>query len=195
MSDQISTLGVGPIRIGDLLRPVSAAKSNWHITDGTFDFTPRGNSFQSEEQLKDLVSSQAQGGLVLEYISKTIEKPNSGFESDPDYLEALRRRRPLEGRLIAVHRIRRTPRRLQDVLGPEKFEKLQRTWDRSGARNRWSVAFPVIETFAILEPPDAKTLLGDDAYERLFNHQAIGLRPLTDADRAALADLLVLISP
>lgn len=180
------------LRIGDLPRPIVAAKSNWDVADVSLDFTPRSASLQSREALRSSVARQAQGGLIIEYISKSLqEDPNPGFESDPDYLAMLKRREKITGKLIAVHRIRASARPLSDVIGKDTYEKLQNAWDKSGLRNRWSVAFPIIESFDIIDPPDAETVLGANSYRRIFRHLAAGLRPLTGDEPAALADLVV----
>ena len=142
--------------------------------------------------MRSSVAKQAGGGLIVEYISKTVqEKPNPGFENDPDYLAMLQRREKVAGQLIAVHRIRSSARPLSDIIGKVAYEKLQNAWDKNGSRNRWSVAFPIIESFAIVDSPDADTVFGPDSYRRIFRHLASGLRPLTGDERAALADLVV----
>jgi 5-methylcytosine-specific restriction protein A len=136
------------------------------------------------------VARQAQDGYVLDYITRTIERPNAGFESDPEYLRNLEEHAPVAGRLIAVHRLRPGSGRSQrEIIGAAAFERLQDMWARDGNRCRWSVAFPIIESYDIENPPDASDVFGPASYRRLFAHPATLLRPFTYEDRTKLADL------
>jgi 5-methylcytosine-specific restriction protein A len=43
----------------------------------------------ARESCRSTVARQAHDGYVIEYISRTIERPNPGFEDDPEYLQEL----------------------------------------------------------------------------------------------------------
>jgi 5-methylcytosine-specific restriction protein A len=141
------------------------------------------------------VARQARNGYVVEYISRTIEKPNPGFENDPVYLQDLEERAPLAGRLIAVHRLRPSARALREIIGSTSFERLQDIWARDGNRHRWSVAFPIIESFAIIDRPYASEVFGAESYQKLLAHASALLRPLDVNQREALADLTIISRP
>ena len=70
------------------------------------EFTPRDGSTYARATCETAVVRQARGGYVLDYVTRSIESPNAGFESDPEYLRDLELHAPLAGRLIAVHRLR-----------------------------------------------------------------------------------------
>jgi 5-methylcytosine-specific restriction enzyme A len=90
-----------------------------------------------------------------------------------------------------VHRLRATARPLVQILGDEEFEHLQDMWAQGGNRNRWSVAFPIVESYRIPGCPKANAVLGDESYARLYAHPSATLRPLNDLERVAIADLEV----
>lgn len=62
-------------------------------------------------------------------------------------------------------------------------------WAQGEKRWRWSVAFPIVETYDITGRPKARAVLGDTGYRRLFQRSSATLRVLNDEERAALADL------
>jgi 5-methylcytosine-specific restriction protein A len=68
-------------------------------------------------------------------------------------------------------------------------------WARDANRCRWSVAFPIIESYDIENRPDAADVFGPADYRRLFAHPSTLLRPLSDEDRAKLAALLITSRP
>jgi 5-methylcytosine-specific restriction protein A len=68
-------------------------------------------------------------------------------------------------------------------------------WARGGNRYRWSVAFPIVDTFDIVEQPEASDVFGADIYRQLFAHASLSLRPLDDNQREALADFDVVSRP
>ncbi len=88
-----------------------------------------------------------------------------------------------------MHRLRATARPLIQILGEQQFERLQDMWAQGGNRNRWSVAFPIIESYRISGRPKAKAMLGEEGYSRLYAHSSATLRPLNDAERIAIANL------
>ncbi len=181
------------MRISDLPQPVTAAKSHWLPGDRSLDFTPTDGSTNARAACASAVVRQAHEGYVLDYITRTIERPNAGFESDPQYIRDLEQHAPVAGRLIAVHRLRPGSARSQrEIMGDTAFERMQDMWARDGSRCRWSVAFPIVESYHIENPPDASDVLGPASYRRLFAHPATLLRPLADEDRAKLADLTLI---
>jgi 5-methylcytosine-specific restriction protein A len=126
---------------------------------------------------------------VLEYITETFGKPNPGFERHPRYLEDRERHKSLAGRLIAVHRLRPSSRPLLEILGADEFNGLQDIWDQGGKRSRWSVAFPIVESFEIIGHPRAKEVFSQESYSRVYQHSSGTLRPLNDSEREQLAHL------
>jgi hypothetical protein len=96
---------------------------------------------------------------------------------------------------VTIFRLRPGSGRSQrQIIGDAAFERLQDMWARDGNRCRWSVAFPIIESYDIENLPDASDVLGPASYRRLFAHPSTLLRPLTDEDRAKLADLALIPS-
>src|SRR5262249_50662905 len=85
---------------------------------------------------------------------------------------------------------------LQKIVGDEEFKWLQDTWAK-GRRNRWSVAFPIVESYEIVGRPKAKDVLPSAVFERVFHNQSATLRPLDEAARAAIAGLEIrrLVAP
>jgi 5-methylcytosine-specific restriction enzyme A len=135
------------------------------------------------------IQRQFGGGYVIEYITEKFGEPNPGFEADPQYLAEREAHKDLAGKFIAVHRLRATARPLIEILGEEQFERLQDMWAQGGNRHRWSVAFPIIESYRVNDRPKAKAVLVDNSYVRLYAHSSATLRPLNDTERAAIADL------
>lgn len=126
---------------------------------------------------------------MIEYITETFQKPNPGFEDDPVYIADRNAHAERAGRFIAVHKLRTTSRPLEQILGPEEYKLLQDMWAQGAKRFRWSVAFPIVQSFQINDPRKAKEILGPDAYSRLYAHSSATLRPFNDAERALIADL------
>lgn len=62
-------------------------------------------------------------------------------------------------------------------------------WAEGGNRRRWSVAFPIIESYDITSRPRANEVFSVDAMQRLFAHPSATLRPLNDEERLAIANL------
>jgi 5-methylcytosine-specific restriction protein A len=85
--------------------------------------------------------------------------------------------------------LRATSRPLIEILGQQEFELLQDMWAQDGNRNRWSLAFPVIESYRVDDGRKAKAILGEKSYARLYAHSSATLRPLNDVERAAIVDL------
>ena len=152
-------------------------------------FTPRDASLTAREQCRSAVNAQFGNGYVIEYVTLNFGDPNPGFESDPVYLSEKETHRKAAGKFVAVHRLRSSPRPLRDILGDREFERLQDIWASNGKRYRWTVAFPIIESYAILEPPRANAVLAPESMRRLFGHPSGTLRPLNDAERSQITEL------
>ena len=88
------------MRVADLPLAVKAAKSNWVPADRSLDFTPTDGTLNARETCRSAVARQAHESYVVEYISRTIEKPNPGYEQSPEYLQEMERRAGLGGKLI-----------------------------------------------------------------------------------------------
>jgi 5-methylcytosine-specific restriction enzyme A len=85
--------------------------------------------------------------------------------------------------------LRPTARPLRVILGDADFEKLQDMWAEDGKRRRWSVAFPIVESYDIPTRPFAHDVFTPDAMRRVFAHPSATLRPLNDNERAEIAKL------
>lgn len=177
------------MRISDLLAPVTSAKADWLVATTWIGFTPSANGSRAVAQCQATINRQMAGGYVLEYITKGIERPNPGHERDPEYLEDMKAHAPNAGRLVAVHRLRPSSRPLPEIIGKTEYEELQDRWDESGGRRRWSVAFPIVESWDIVAKPLAKDILGQAGYDRLIKHSSSTLRPLNEDEQASIAGL------
>lgn len=177
------------IRVQDLPAPITASKADWLAGTTWIGFSPPSGDLASRNECTRTIQRQFGTGYVIEYITEQFSVPNAGFENDAAYLAEREAHRELAGRFIAVHRLRYSSRSLETILGPEEFKRLQDMWAQGGKRWRWSVAFPIIESYRIVGRPRAKEVLGDESYRRLFAHSSATLRPLKDAERAALANL------
>jgi 5-methylcytosine-specific restriction protein A len=178
-----------PIRVRDLPAPVTACKSDWLPGTSWIGFTPTDDDLTARNKCQSTIRRQFQKGYVIEYITEKFGDPNPGFESSPEYLTERKNHKNVAGRFIAVHKLRATSRPLEVILGAKRFNNIQDMWAQDGKRNRWSVAFPIIESYEIEGRPEAKVVLGDAAYRRLFAHSSATLRPMNDIERAAIQDL------
>jgi len=182
------------MQVRDLPRPVTAAKADWLAGTTWMGFTPRSPSLSSRNQCTSAVQAQFGRGFVLEYVTAHFGRPNPGFETDPRYVEERERHRSMAGRLVALHRLRWSARRLPEIVGPDEYERLQDMWAQ-GDRMRWSVAFPIIESYEIVGWPEARRVFGAEAYRRLFAHPIGLLQPLVASEQALLADLPIRRQP
>jgi 5-methylcytosine-specific restriction enzyme A len=179
------------LKIKDLSLPVTAAKADWLSGTHWIGFTPADSSGAAREQCRATINGQLNGGYVIEYITRHFGDPNPGFESDEQYIKERQAHTQVAGRLIAVHRLRPSARPLVAILGDEEFNRIQDMWASDGKRYRWSVAFPIVESFSIPEPPFASDVLSADAMRRLFAHPSATLRPLNDDERRQIAKLTI----
>jgi 5-methylcytosine-specific restriction protein A len=177
------------LKIKDLPAPITASKGDWLPGTTWLGFTPTNGDLCSRNKCQSTIQRQFGNGYVIEYITETFQKPNSGFENAPQYIIDRDAHRERAGRLIAVHRLRTTSRNLETILGLEEFKQLQDMWAQDGKRFRWSVAFPIVQSFRIKDDRKAKEILGPKAYARLYAHSSATLRPLTDDERELIADL------
>jgi 5-methylcytosine-specific restriction protein A len=177
------------IRVRDLPAPVTACKSDWLPGTSWIGFTPTENDLTARNRCQSTIQRQFNNGYVIEYITEKFGDPNPGFENSPEYLTERQNHKNVAGRFIAVHKLRATSRPLEVILGPARFKNIQDMWAQDEKRNRWSVAFPIIESYEIEGQPEAKAVLGDASYRRLFAHSSATLRPMNDTERAAIQDL------
>jgi 5-methylcytosine-specific restriction protein A len=177
------------LKIRDLPAPITASKADWLAGTTWIGFSPPSDDLQSRNDCSRTIQRQFGEGYIIEYITEQFSQPNPGFENDPDYLAEREAHKEQAGRFIGIHRLRYSSRPLEAILGADGYKKLQDMWAQGGKRWRWSVAFPIIESYRIVGQPKAKEVLGDAGYRRLFAHSSATLRPLNDAEQASLADL------
>lgn len=177
------------MKIKDLPAPVTASKADWLPGTTWLGFTPTDGELASHNKCQSTIQRQFGSGYVIEYITETFQKPNNGFEGDPRYIADREAHKERAGRLIAVHKLKTTSRSLETILGPDEFKLLQDMWSQQGKRYRWSVAFPIVESYRIRDPRKAKEVLGPDAYARLYAHSSATLRPLRPEEQYLIADL------
>jgi 5-methylcytosine-specific restriction enzyme A len=177
------------LRVRDLPRPVVAARAAWVVASHWMGFTPRDGTLNARARTMSTVAAQAGDGYVLEYITLNHLRPNVGFEGDAGYRADRARHAAVAGRLVGVHRLRPTARDLREIMGEAEYDHFQDAWAEGAERHRWSVAFPIVESFAVVEPPLAEVVFGPVAVRRLFGHPSATLRPLNAEERKALADL------
>src|SRR4051794_20870586 len=156
------------MRIRDLPSPVTASKADWLPGTTWLGFTPQGRGPGAPAQCQSTVRRQFGGGYVLERITQNFGEPNAAFANDPEVEEDRRRHDELKDRLVAVYRLRVSSRPLAEIIGGAGFERLQDIWATGGERRRWSVAFPIIESFEIVGQPRARDVFDDPTYRRLY---------------------------
>jgi 5-methylcytosine-specific restriction enzyme A len=176
-------------RIADLPEPVMAAKVDWLPGTTWMGFTPLSDGPGGFAQCQSTINRQIHNGYVIEYITLNFPLPNLGHEIDPEYLAEKAAHADCAGRLVGVHRLRSTARNLHTILGDQEFEKLQDRWAEEGKRRRWSVAFPIIESYEIPAKPRANTVFSALSMRRLFGHPSATLRPLNERERSEIAEL------
>ena len=183
------------MQIKDLPKPVTAAKADWLAGTHWLGFTPTDSSGNARERCRAAINGQMNGGYVLEYVTLKFGEPNAGFESSPRYIEDREAHSRVAGRLVAIHRLRPSALPLSQILGEEEFNRLQDMWADGGRRYRWSVAFPIIESYSILGEPFANQIFRADTMQRVFGHPSATLRPLIDDERAQIAELAIEARP
>lgn len=176
-------------RISDLPARITAAKADWLVASHWIGFTPTSEAVEAASRCQATIAAQFADGYVIEYITRNFGTPNPGFEADPGYLAERASHAAVAGRLVAVHRLRPTARPLLEILGREDFDRTQDMWAEGGKRTRWSVAFPIVESYEITSKPLAREVFSAQAMQRLFAHPSATLRPLIDDERIAIAQL------
>jgi 5-methylcytosine-specific restriction enzyme A len=177
------------MRIKDLPAPITASKADWLPGTAWLGFTPTNGDIGARNQCQSTIKKQFGNGYVVEYITEMFQKPNLGFENHPKYLTERADHEKHKGRLIAVHKLHTTSRKLETILGAEDFTRMQDMWAQEEKRFRWSVAFPIVESYKIKDDRKAKDVLGEEAYARIYAHASATLRPLTSKEQSILADL------
>ena len=177
------------MKIKELSSPVTSSKADWLPIQAWMGFSPANNHPASRQKRQAAVIRQVANGYVLEYMTKGLEQPNSPYRESDGFAREKLEHEARAGQLIAVHRLKPSSMPLQDILGREDYEELQNRWASGVRRYRWSVAFPVVESFDIVEPPLADRVFSGESYRRLYGVQSSVLRLLRDEDRLAIADL------
>jgi 5-methylcytosine-specific restriction protein A len=136
-------------RVTDLPAPVTTAKADWLVASHWIGFTPSSDGPGAVPQCQASIAAQAANGYVLEYITLNFGTPNPGYETHLQYLTERAAHAEVAGRFVAVHRLRPTARSLRAILGDADFENMQDMWAEDGKRRRWSVAFPIVESYEI----------------------------------------------
>ena len=183
------------MKIRDLPAAVTAAKADWLPGTTWIGFTPVDDGLSARNQCQSTIQKQFASGYVIEYITKLYSTPNKGYEKDPAYLEERAQHKAIAGRLIAVHKLRTTARRLEEIIGPDDFQALQNMWAVGQKRFRWSVAFPIVESYKIVGAPLAEVLLGSACYHRHFRRSSATLRELDEEARGHIANLDIVAVP
>lgn len=175
--------------ITDLRDPVTASKADWLSVTTWMGFTPTGQGGDARERCEAIINRQIGNGYVLEYVTEQMSVPNPGFKNDPDYLQEREVHKDQAGRLLGIHRLRHSFRPLEQIIGADDFEHMQDMWAVHGRRVRWSVAFPIVESYRISDMPKARDVFGDEAYRRLYAHPSALLRELNDDERSSINGL------
>ncbi|MFK4536195.1 hypothetical protein ABIA00_004378 [Bradyrhizobium ottawaense] len=169
--------------------PVTAAKADWLPGTHWIGFTPTNGSTNAREQRRATINAQIDGGYIIEYVTLKFDDPNPGFETDPQYLADKAAHSKVAGKFIAIHRLRASARSLRTILGDQEYEQLQNMWADGDKRYRWSVAFPIIESYALVPHRYANEALSPEAMARVFAHPSGTLRHLNDDERSQIAEL------
>ncbi len=174
--------------VSDLKWPITAIKLDWIPATTWMGFTPSKDDLLGRNRCTQTVLSQYRNGYVIEYITISLQSPNSGFERDPDYVRGRQIQEAYKGRFTAIHKLKTSSRPLEEIIGEKDFNKLQDVWAKGRKRCRWSVAFPIVESYEIKQKPLVKELLGEGLYKE-FIGQTATLRAIDDRVRECLRTL------
>ena len=177
------------MRISDLSASVTAAKVDWLPGTTWLGFSPQGKGPNAKAQCERTIQNQFSGGFVLERVASAFGAPNVPFATDPRILEEREYHAKFADGLIHVHKLRMSSLPLETIIGTDEFEWLQDVWAKPTERNRWSVAFPIVQRFEIVGAPKARDVFSADVWTRLFQSQNAGLRRLDDEARGQIAGL------
>ncbi|MEZ5921467.1 MAG: HNH endonuclease [Parvularculaceae bacterium] len=183
------------MKIRDLPSPVTAAKADWLPSTTWLGFTPTGKRPDASAKCQSTVVSQIRSGYVLERITDHFGKPNAAFAQTERVAREQERHAEFADSLVAVHRLHFSFRPLPEIIGSNEFEELQDIWSENNQRNRWSVAFPIVESYEIIGAPKAKTVFSPEVFKRHFQYTTAVLRPLDDEARRELAELEIAPRP
>lgn len=175
--------------VRDLRDPVVASKADWLPGTTWIGFTPQGKGPRAKQQCESAIQKQMGTGYILERVTQSFEEPNPGYADDPQVVRDRTEHEQLKDRLIAIHRLRHTMRPLEDIIGKPQYDRLQDIWSSDSERRRWSVAFPIVETYEITGRPKARDVFPSHVFRRIYQTQSATLRALDDEARAAIADL------
>ena len=177
------------VRISDLPSPVTAAKVDWLPGTTWLGFSPQGKGPNAKSLCERTIQKQFNSGFVLERVASAFGAPNVAFATDPRILEEREHHAKFADGLIHIHKLRMSSLPLETIIGTDEFEWLQDVWAKPNARNRWSVAFPIVQRFEIVGAPKARDVFSTDMWTRLFQSQNAGLRRLDDEAQSQIADL------
>lgn len=177
------------MKISDLSEPVVAAKADWLPGYEWIGFSPQGTGPNAKAKCESTIVRQMKGGYILERITSGFGTPNAGFENDERVVRDRRAHAEAADSLVAIHKLRHSHLPLQKIVGREEYEWLQDVWAKPNDRNRWSVAFPIIESFKIVGQPKAKDVFSPPVWDSLFHTQSATLRAMDDVARFQIAAL------
>ena len=101
----------------DLKSPITAIKLDWVAATTWMGFTPSSDDTKGRNQCTSSVLRQYGNGYVIEYITVSLQKPNSGHETDEIYLKDKAEHQENAGRFTAIHRLKTSSRPLWQILG------------------------------------------------------------------------------
>lgn len=182
------------MKIKDLSAPVTASKADWLPGTTWLGFTPKGKGPNAAAQCASTIQKQFADGYVLERITDKFDNPNPGFENDPQIVAEREEHEKVKDGLLAIHRLRHSMRPLEDIIGKAEYDHLQDMWSGDNQRRRWSVAFPIVETYEIVGHPKARDVFPQELFRRIYQQQSATLRILDDEARAAIANLEIIRS-
>lgn len=177
------------MKISGLPLPVTATKADWLPGTTWLGFTPTGTRADAPAKCQARVNQQLAGGLVLERVTQSFEKPRPGYENHPRVVADRDTHDQLADRLIAVHQLRPSARPLREIVGDEEYEQIQDIWSDPNQRNRWSVAFPIIRTWEIVGRPKAHDVLSAGVFAETYQSQNALLRHVSAKMRIEIANL------
>ena len=183
------------MKISDLPSPLTAAKADWLPSTSWLGFTPTGKGSGAAAKCQATVMRQIAGGFVLERITDSFGEPNPGFDHSERVAKERAAHAKVADSLVAVHRLHLSSRPLVEIVGEDEFEELQDAWSSNGQRNRWSVAFPIVESFKIVGAPKAREVFSPAVFRRHFQYASAVLRPLDDEAREELSVLEIVPTP
>lgn len=179
------------MKISELPLPVTTSKADWLPGTTWLGFTPANTRPDALAKCQAKVNQQMAGGLVLERVTQSFEKPRPGYENHPRVAKDREVHGRLADRLIAIHQLRPSARPLRAIIGNEEYDQLQDIWSDPSQRNRWSVAFPIVRTWEIVERPRAHDVLSENVFKETYQSQNALLRLVSAQMRVEISGLEV----